>query len=297
MRMGYAPSQQCRAPPLPFSIRKHHRCDAILGRIVLTIPWDKLKVSVAGTVRRFMRANQAVSATIADRLPHAKPNLHEVYTEAVGEHVRASNEGLVIDVGGGRTCPFAHYRRPGSRVKIVALDISAEELALNHDVDETRVADVAQEMPFDDSTVDLVTSSSVLEHVKDVEGFVRNASHALKPGGAFIHVFSCRYAPSALLNRFLPNWLTRRILHFVIPGSEGILGFPAYYNRCYASAVRAMLDRNGLEVIELRAGYFAADYFGFFVPVFLGVAGYELITCALNAENLAPVLLVVARKR
>jgi SAM-dependent methyltransferase len=152
-------------------------------------------------------------------------------------------------------------------------------------------------MPFDAATVDLVASSSVLEHVQDVEGFVRNASQMLKPGGGFIHVFSCRYAPSALLNRLLPNWLTRRILHFVIPGSEGILGFPAYYDRCYASAFRSLLDRHGFEVIELRPKYFAADYFGFFVPMFLGVAGYELIARALNAENLAAVLLVVARKR
>jgi SAM-dependent methyltransferase len=141
-----------------------------------------------------------------------------------------------------------------------------------------------------------VASSSVLEHLQDVEGFVRNASQMLKPGGSFIHVFSCRYAPSALLNRLLPNWLTRRILHFVIPGSQGILGFPAYYDRCYASAVRSLLDRHGLEVIELRPGYFAADYFGFFLPFFLGVASYELIAWALDAENLAAVMLVVARK-
>jgi ubiquinone/menaquinone biosynthesis C-methylase UbiE len=252
---------------------------------------------VEGMVRRFMRANQELSAAVADRLPHAKVNLPEAYAEAVRLHMSASNEGLVVDVGGGRSCPFAHYRVPGSRLKIVAVDISAEELALNHDVDETRVADVAREMPFDASTVDLVTSSSVLEHVQDVDGFVGNASRVLKPGGAFIHVFSCRYAPAALLNRLLPNWLTRRILRFIIPGSEGILGFPAYYDRCYASAVRSLLDRHGLEVVELRPGYFAADYFGFFVPLFLGVASYEMVTWALDAENLAAVLLVVARKR
>lgn len=256
---------------------------------------DMLKVGVEG-VRRFMRANQALSATISDRLPHAKPDLEEEYVEAVRQHMSARNDLLVVDVGGGRACPFARYREPGSRIKIVAVDVSAEELALNHDVDETRLADVAREMPFGVSTVDLVASSSVLEHLQDVEGFVRNASQMLKPGGGFIHVFACRYAPSALLNRLLPNWLTRRILHFVIPGSEGILGFPAYYDRCYASAVRSLLNRHGLQVIELRPGYFAADYFGFFVPFFLGVASYELIARALNAENLAAVLLVVARK-
>jgi 2-polyprenyl-6-hydroxyphenyl methylase/3-demethylubiquinone-9 3-methyltransferase len=254
-----------------------------------------LKVGVEG-VRRFMRANQALSSRIEDRLPHAKPDLEEEYVERVRQHMSARNELLVVDVGGGRACPFARYREPGSRVKIVAVDVSAEELALNHDVDETRLADVAREMPFGVSTVDLVTSSSVFEHLQDLEGFVRNASQMLKPGGSFIHVFSCRYAPSALLNRLLPNWLTRRILHFVIPGSEGILGFPAYYDRCYASAVRSLLDRHGLEVIELRPGYFAADYFGFFVPFFLGVASYELIAWALDAENLAAVMLVVARK-
>ena len=71
----------------------------------------------------------------------------------------------VLDLGGGRRCVYAGSVQPPGRVKLIAVDISANELALNADVAETRVADVANELPMPDGSVDLILSRVLLEHV------------------------------------------------------------------------------------------------------------------------------------
>ena len=48
----------------------------------------------------------------------------------------------LVDVGGGRRCVYAGFVRPEQQLRLIAVDISAEELALNTQVDETYVANV-----------------------------------------------------------------------------------------------------------------------------------------------------------
>jgi hypothetical protein len=91
--------------------------------------------------------------------------------------------------------------------------------------------------------------------------------------------------------------LTRRLLHELIPGSEGVLGFPAFYDRTYASAARSMFERQGFEIAELRLGYCQAGYFNFFAPLYLLNALYEMPLYIFRIENLAANVLLVARKR
>ena len=85
----------------------------------------------------------------------------------------------VLDLGAGRRSAYAGYIEPGSGVRLVAVDISPEELAANTDVSETRVADVSKDLPFDDGSVDLVLSRALLEHVDGVPQAVRNMRRVL----------------------------------------------------------------------------------------------------------------------
>lgn len=248
-------------------------------------------------VTRFVDKNRELSDAIVPHLPQAKLNLHEAYVDTVARYMNALPGGVVVDVGGGRKCDFASARRAGSRVRIVAVDISTEELALNQDVDEKRLADITKELPFAAGEVDLVVSRSVIEHLRESEAFVANSARVLKSGGHFIHVFPSKFAPFSILNQLLPRRLSQTLLHTFHPGSEGRLGFPAYYDQTYVAAMRRMLPRCGFDTVDLRVGYYQAEYFDFCLPLFLVNAAYELIVSALKLENLAAVVLVVARKR
>ena len=245
-----------------------------------------------------MKTNQEICARIERRLPQASVNLHRAYEETVARYLNSTGDGgVVVDIGGGKKCDFAKYRRPGSRVKLVAVDISAAELDHNHDVDEKRIADVTRGLPFEDGEVDLIASRSVIEHLQSSEEFIAHSARVLKRGGVSIHVFPSKFAPFSIANQLLPRKLTRRLLYGLIPGSEGVLGFRAFYDRTYASAARAMFERHGFEIAELHGGYHQAEYFDFFVPLYLLNALYELALYRLRAENLAANVLIVARKR
>jgi ubiquinone/menaquinone biosynthesis C-methylase UbiE len=231
-------------------------------------------------------------------LPHANAKLGDRYLSIVADHAKAAPEGaIVVDVGGGKRCGFAELMGDNPTSKIVAVDISGDELEHNHDVHAKVVADIVQGLPLRSRGVDLIVSRSVLEHLRQPESFVRHASRVLKPEGYFIHLFPCRFAPFAILNQMLPHRLSARVVHFLRPGSEGRLGFPAYYNNCYPTAMRSLLAKYGFEIRDLRVSFYQSSYFQFFLPFFLLSVAYELIVYALGIANLSAHILVVARKK
>jgi SAM-dependent methyltransferase len=237
-----------------------------------------------------------MSRAIGMRLPGDE--LQSRYSDTVASILRSLRDGgLVVDVGGGRTCHYARLRESGSRARIVAVDICPEELDANEDVDETRVADVTIGLPFADGEVDLITARSVLEHLRDADAFVGHASRTLKPGGHLVAMFPGKHAPSALLNRLLPDAVSTWLLHALVPNSRGRLGFPAYYDRSTLREMRDVLETHALEPVQVHVSYWQSPYFEFFVPLYLISVAYERLVQLLDARALAATILIVARKR
>lgn len=245
----------------------------------------------------FFDANRRASVRIGERLPQAKLDIEALFDDMVVERMSAAPGLVVADVGAGRSSPFARRRDPRLGTKIVAVDSSAEELALNTEVDEKRVADVTAQLPFGDEEVDIVSSRSTIEHLADVEGFVRESARVLRPGGYAIHLFASKFAPYALINQALPDEASARIVTFLRPGTVGKLGFPAVYDNSYDSAFRRVLERNGFDVERIHYGWYQSEYFAFLVPLFAVSALYELAVSKAGAHDLAARLLVIARKR
>jgi ubiquinone/menaquinone biosynthesis C-methylase UbiE len=245
----------------------------------------------------FIRFNKNLCSSIEPLLPHTRTYLPDVYAKLVGDEMNSRVRPTVLDVGGGKACRFVQYRSEASDAKIIAVDISAEELSHNTDVDEKIVADVVRGLPFEDESLDMVVSRSVLEHLTDTETFIAEAARVLKPAGSFIHLFPSKRAPYAVINRLLPNRATRSLLAVFMPGSEGRLGFPAFYDNCLASEIKPILAKNRLQIVSVRTSYYAADYFDFFAPLYVLVAAYELVAYAMHAEDLAASILIVATKR
>jgi ubiquinone/menaquinone biosynthesis C-methylase UbiE len=244
----------------------------------------------------FLRVNHRLSDALEVHLPQARTNVQRQYELVVGEYMNARPKQLVVDAGGGKQCWFAKYRDPGAAARIVAVDIDPAEMELNEDVDEKRLSDASKHLPFRDAEVDIVASRSMLEHLPNIEGFVQEAYRVLKPGGYTIHVFPSKYAPFSLLNRLLPTSVASRVVNVLIPGSRGTLGFPAFYDRTYAGGVRHVLERAGFEIVDVRVGYYQAEYFSFFFPLYVLNTAYELLVWRLGTLNLAAAVLVIARK-
>lgn len=248
-------------------------------------------------LRTLFDANRRMSRWLERRLPQAKRDPYDAYPKLVADRMNARPQQLLVDVGGGKSCPFAEYRQTGLNTRIVAVDVSEDEIRLNRDVDETRVANIMRDLPFETGEVDMIVSRSVLEHLTDLEAFIVASKRVLKPGGSFIHLLPSRYAAFAVVNRALPHRLARRILYFLQPQTAGICGFPAFYDRCYHSAIRDLLTRHDFEVERIDVSYHQSRYFDFFFPAFLVSAAYEMVVHALGARDLGAYITVIAHRR
>ena len=252
--------------------------------------------AVRAAVTRFLDLNARASIGLIQVWPAKRHDVVSGYKELVAETIRSRPGQLVVDVGGGRTLDYrTHVGRDEARV--VAVDVSEEELDLNEDVDDKRVADVTRALPFGDGEVDLITSSAVLEHLPNVPGFLDEAARVLRDDGAMIHLFPLKWTSYAMLNRAMPEGLKRRILYALYPNTRGVCGFPAHYDHCsYRAFTKACTDR-GFEIESLRLSYYgSSDYYRVFFPAFVVSWCYELAASTFGARDLAAAMLVKLRR-
>lgn len=128
--------------------------------------------------------NRRASRSLAAVLPQRREDARLIYLDAIARRLTSiSQPGLVVDVGGGRECRFAQFRPPDADIRIVAVDVSPEELAANADVDDRQLADVTEGLPFEPASVDLITSEAVLEHLADTERLISHCARVVRPWG------------------------------------------------------------------------------------------------------------------
>jgi 2-polyprenyl-6-hydroxyphenyl methylase/3-demethylubiquinone-9 3-methyltransferase len=250
-------------------------------------------------LRRFIALNQRLSLSIEPILPaEFTRHLHTTYKREAAEVINQRRGQTVVDVGGGRECPFLPFVAHPEDHLFISTDISESELRYNHEVRNRLVADASTgQMPFADQSIDLIASRSVVEHLPNVENFIGECARLLKPGGCAIHTFPSKYSPFSILNQIIPNRMARKILYVLQPQWEEVCGFKAYYDRIYYSSVVSMLQRHDLEIVRIDIRYYQAIYYSFFAPFYFIMLAYDLMLYALGARNLACQLLLVARKR
>lgn len=184
-------------------------------------------INIRSILKRFIALNQDLCNQLERCLPQARTKIFYLYQKYV-LYMNLKHNQIVVDVGGGKSCPFAKYKDPKMRTKIIAVDVSSEEMENNHDVDEKRVANITQGLPFENEEVDLIVSRSALEHLDNLDHFVINSKKVLKSNGCFIHLFPSRYAPFAIINMMLPKKTIEEIIIFVYSQKYGYLWIPSF---------------------------------------------------------------------
>jgi SAM-dependent methyltransferase len=249
---------------------------------------------------RFFAINRRLCWAVEKRLPAAfVQHIQTLYKYEVAELLNQQRSQVVLDVGGGKECPFLPYVQDRRAHLIVALDCSEDELRSNPLTGCKVVADAAAGgFPFRDGSADFVVSRAVVEHIPNNAAFIRNCASVLRPGGVMIHAFSGRFAPFALMNQLFPNRLTRRLIGYLHPywREEGNYGFPAFYNRCYFSAMQDLLRCNGFEKAKFTLLYHQSIYFTFFFPLFVLMLIYDVIVSLMGLRNLASGIIVRAER-
>ena len=245
---------------------------------------------------RFVRLNQRAAMALDRRWPYSGARVWQDYPRVVAGEIHRLEARVVVDVGAGTDSHFPRFVSGEVRPRIIGVDVLGDAMDRNPDLAERRVGDIVNDQLLAEGEADVVVSRAVLEHLRDVEAFFRAAFHALRPGGAMVHIFSTRRAPFALINRLLPARFGTWLLFKTDPGAAGQQGFPAYYDRGTASESVAALQQAGFEISDVRLSYRTSQYFRFFIPVYVLARIYEELLGRIGARALASYVLVVAHR-
>jgi|GEM_PF-3221521 len=193
----------------------------------------------------------------------------------------------VLDIGAGKRFHFADLLEERADLCILGQDISMAEMEGNASLFERFACDACETIPVADSSLDLILARATIEHLHDVDAFLRLAQRKLRPGGKLIVTFAGKWATFAILNRLLPERAKVAVLHTLVPGSKGLLGFPAHYDhssfRAFSSAGRAA---GYIEEIGY-VSYYGLSYFRFFVPFFLLAYVIDTLRLFVGIRNLS----------
>jgi SAM-dependent methyltransferase len=247
--------------------------------------------------RLFAASNRAAGAIEQRGWVESDQPLWRRFEASVREALRELPEwGVFVDLGGGRSCVYADAVPRDRGVRLVAVDVSEEELAANPDADEKVVADVAQGLPFADGEVDLLVSRVVLEHVDGVPAAARHMARVIKPGGRTIHFVPGRWSTFAVAARILPFGPLLRLLHFAIPSSAGVVEFDVHYDHTDPVALERVFREAGIREVRVAWTAAQADYFKPVLPLYLLVALYQTLVRVLGVRRLAAYSIVDARR-
>lgn len=204
---------------------------------------------------------------------------------------------VVLDVGGGRTWQFGDTYHPKPGFRLIGVDISGDELALNPHLDQAIESDICRSLGLGGQQVDLILSRATVEHLHDTGAFLRNAHAALRPGGRMIVLFAGKWAGSTILNRLIPEALAVKLLHLLVPNSKGYQGFEAFYDNCGYGAFSRSAEESGFAIAEYYPNYYNSSYYQFFFPLHCLSIVHDLIRQLLSFKSLSAMHLFVLEKR
>ena len=245
---------------------------------------------------RFLEANVRLSRWFASALglESDKPLWSAFEQSAAAELRRLPAGSTVLDLGGGRRCVYAAALANRPPLRVIAVDVSPEELALNTDVSETCVADISARLPFPDASADLVLSRTALEHVNGVPAAVQEIARTLRPGARTLHLVPCRYALFALAARLLSFRQLLALLHVVNPAARSQIEFDVVYDHCYPKAMYSLFREAGFRDVSITVTYAQPGYFEPLFPVFLVTSLYEYVVRRLRLTSLSSYMFISA---
>ena len=246
-------------------------------------------------LRSFFGLNKRLSQAITPDHFH-EANVFAAYHKIGAILLSHPDTNVVLDVGAGKQWHFPKHYKSWYSIKLIGLDIDADEMKDNLLLDEKIECDAVDHIPVPPETVDLVMISSGIEHFSNNQSFLKNAFGVLRPGGYLIAQFPGRYAPFAVANRLLPKSTSKKLLATSMGETSEHLGFVAHYDRTNYSAFRKLVQASGFNVVYHLPGYNSSSYFEFFVPLYLVSYLYDSTMHAAGLRDLAAYNLWVLRK-
>ncbi len=87
------------------------------------------KMPISRWARAFIDLNRDLCQRIERHLPaRFAVNLHRSYEAQASKLLNSGKGWLILDIGGGKMCPYLRFLDPATRHRVVAIDIAEDEL-------------------------------------------------------------------------------------------------------------------------------------------------------------------------
>lgn len=199
---------------------------------------------------------------------------------------------VLLDAGCGRTAPVLR------KFKDVAGKLIGVDLVDPRDVEpgiDYFQADLAS-IPIESSSVDLVISRSVFEHLTNPDAVYKEISRVLKPGGRLIFLTANAWDYGTMIAKAVPNKYHSKIVRMV-EGRPEEDTFPTAYKTNSRRDVARLAANNGFVLDRLQYLGQYPSYFMFNGFLFLLATGYERLTRLKMLAFLRGWILVVLQKK
>lgn len=203
----------------------------------------------------------------------------EVYETTIRQHLRG--EMRVLDIGCGRGGVFEQLN--SAVAYPIGIDPDWQSLHDHRLTDLPRFVALADHLPFQAESLDMILCSWVLEHLPKPTHTFQEIQRVLKPNGYFIFITPNKNSLVAWLNRLL-----KPLQKYLVPrlyGRDEADTFPVAYRANTTRTLRQLAAHTPLELITL---YHIKDptYFAFRPFLFRLSVGLSRITPAEMAEHL-----------
>ena len=218
-------------------------------------------------IRELVRWNRDIANRLMQRYPTVfdGPNYGEDLIDAIRSSI--SEGDCVLEVGGIDRPMLRH----GEGYIYDGMDIEEREECFTI-YDSFLVQSVEQSV---EKKYDHIVSITLLEHVRNNTASVGNMYQALNPGGRSLHYIPSKWHPYSISLRIVgPTW-QKRLIPILRPGTEDVTGYPAFFDKCSAPAMKSLFLASGFRDVRITPYYRANDYFAFFLPFYLLVSLFE----------------------
>ncbi len=186
---------------------------------------------------------------------------------------------VALNLGAGPGPEDEHHKLREYVSRVIAVDIDAA-VVNNPDVDEAHVITSTSPLPLDSSSIDVIVSDYVFEHVEHPNVFLKEAFRVLKPGGRFFFRTPNLTHYVSLFSFFTPHSVHRLLANRMrgLP-TEAHDPYPTFYRMNRPATLRSLATEAGFSrcdfsMIEGEPSYLLFNTFAFL----MGVAYERLVS-------------------
>lgn len=239
--------------------------------------------------KKIINVNVSLTRKLDMRFPHFSGDVsyEQQLLTLIERHTE--NRHCVVLEAGGTTRPML---KRSDRMTLDGLDIEPVPDAAKW-YDHFFVQSIEEPLlgPYD-----LIVSKHLLEHVRDNQASFLQMNAALRTGGCMIHYLPSKYHPYSIALRLVGHRWQKRLIPIFRPWAKAVTGYPAFFHKCSARAMRRLATAIGFTEIQILPFYDASDYFRFFFPFYFLVALWENLCKVLKWETFCSGFIILALK-